>query len=77
MIYPPPNHGACQRMTRFVRCIDNTLAADVLTVGSIYEVLQVKERDGYYVLPFGRFTMARFRPASRGRVRLAPTSWAR
>jgi hypothetical protein len=64
-------------MTRFVRCIDNTLVADVLTVGSIYEVLQVKECDGYHVLPFGRFTMARFRPASRGRVRLAPTSWAR
>jgi hypothetical protein len=51
-------------MTRFVRCIDNTLAADVLTVGRIYEVLQVKERDGYYVLPYGQFTMARFQPVS-------------
>jgi hypothetical protein len=48
-------------MTRFVRCLDNTLAADVLTVGRIYDVLQVKERDGYYLLSSGRFTMARFR----------------
>lgn len=53
-----------QRMTRFVRCIDNTLAKDLLKVGKVYEVLQVKERDGYYVLPLGRFTMARFRPVS-------------
>jgi hypothetical protein len=51
-------------MTRFVRCIDNILAADVLTVGWIYEVLQVKERDGYYVLSLGRFTMTRFEPIS-------------
>jgi hypothetical protein len=51
-------------MVRFVRCIDNTLAADVLSVGTIYEVLQVKARDGYYVLPFGQFTMARFEPVS-------------
>ena len=53
-----------QRMIRFVRCIDNTLAADVLTLGRIYEVLHVKERDGYYELSFGQFTMARFRPVS-------------
>jgi hypothetical protein len=51
-------------MVRFVRCIDNTLAADVLSVGRIYEVLQLKERDGYYVLSFGQFTMARFQPVS-------------
>jgi hypothetical protein len=51
-------------MTRFVRCIDNTLATDVLSVGKIYEVLQIKERDGYYVLSTGQFTMARFQPAS-------------
>ena len=51
-------------MTRFVRCIDNTLATDVLTVGTVYEVVQVKERDGYYVLPYGQFTMARFQPVS-------------
>jgi hypothetical protein len=51
-------------MTRFVRCIDNTLATDVLAVGSVYEVLQVRERDGYYVLPLGKFTMARFQPVS-------------
>ena len=43
-------------MTRFVRCIDNTLATEVLTVGRIYEVLRVKERDGYYVLPSGEYT---------------------
>ena len=51
-------------MIRFVRCIDNTLATDVLTIGRIYEVVQVKERDGYYVLSLGQFTMGRFRPAS-------------
>jgi hypothetical protein len=51
-------------MTRFVRCIDNTLATDILALGTIYEVLQVKERDGYYVLPSGEFTMARFEPVS-------------
>jgi hypothetical protein len=51
-------------MTRFVRCVDNTLAADFLTVGRVYEVLQVKERDGYYVLSLGRFTMTRFEPVS-------------
>jgi len=51
-------------MTRFVRCIDNTLATDVLVVGRVYEVMQVKERDGYYVLSFGQFTMARFEPVS-------------
>ena len=51
-------------MTRLVRCIDNTLAADLLTVGGVDEVLQVKERDGYYVLSFGQFTMARFQPVS-------------
>jgi hypothetical protein len=51
-------------MTRFVRCIDDTLATDVLSVGKIYEVLQVKERDGYFVLSSGQFTMARFQPVS-------------
>jgi hypothetical protein len=51
-------------MIRFARCIDNTLAIDVLTIGRIYEVVQVKERDGYYVLSLGQFTMGRFRPAS-------------
>ena len=51
-------------MTRFVRCIDNTLAVDVLTVGRVYEVLQVKERDGYYVLSLGRFSMTRFQAVS-------------
>lgn len=42
----------------------NTLATDVLTIGRIYEVVQIKERDGYYVLSLGEFTMARFRPVS-------------
>jgi hypothetical protein len=51
-------------MTRFVRCIDNTLATDVLFVGKVYEVMQIRERDGYYVLPLGRFSMARFKPVS-------------
>jgi glycosyltransferase A (GT-A) superfamily protein (DUF2064 family) len=51
-------------MTRFVRCIDNTLAADSLTVGRVYEVLGVNQRDGYYVLSLGRFTMTRFEPVS-------------
>ena len=51
-------------MTRYVRCIDNTLAADVLLVGGVYEVIQIRERDGYYVLPFGQFSMARFEPVS-------------
>ena len=37
-------------MTRFVRCVDNTLADDVLVVGRIYEVMHVNERDGYYAL---------------------------
>jgi glycosyltransferase A (GT-A) superfamily protein (DUF2064 family) len=51
-------------MTRFVRCIDNTMAADFLTVGRVYEVLGVNQRDGYYVLSLGRFTMTRFEPVS-------------
>ena len=52
-------------MTRFVRCVDNTLAGDVLVVGRIYEVMHVNERDGYYALSgLGKFTMARFQPVS-------------
>jgi hypothetical protein len=51
-------------MTRFVRCIDNTLATDVLLVGRVYEVMQIRERDGYYVLPLGQFSMAHFEPVS-------------
>ena len=52
-------------MTRFVRCVDNTLDDDVLVVGRIYEVMHVNERDGYYALSgLGQFTMARFRPVS-------------
>ena len=52
-------------MIRVVRCIDNTLAADILVVGRIYEVSRINERDGYYALAgLGQFTMARFRPVS-------------
>ena len=52
-------------MAIFVRCIDNTLAADVLVVGEIYEVMHINERDGYYELSgLGRFTMTRFKLAS-------------
>ncbi len=52
-------------MTRFVRCRDNILQTDVLTVGEIYEVTEVREHDGYYVLAgLGQFTIARFEPVS-------------
>ena len=48
-------------MAVFVRCIDNTLANDVLSVGEFYEVMHIDERDGLYALSgLGRFTMARF-----------------
>ena len=48
-------------MAIFVRCIDNTLAAHVLVVGEIYEVMHINQRDGYYALSgLGRFSMARF-----------------
>ena len=48
-------------MAIFVRCIDNTLAGDVLVVGEIYEVMHINERDGYYALSgLGPFTMTRF-----------------
>jgi len=54
-------------MAIFVRCIDNTLAADVLAVGEIYEVMHINALDGLYTLSgLGRFTMARFR--CRGRL---------
>ena len=51
-------------MINFVRCIDSTLARDVLKIGKVYEVVKINERDGYYVLPLGRFSMARFEPVS-------------
>ena len=48
-------------MAIFVRCIDNTLVADVLVVGEIYEVTHINERDGLYALSgLDRFTMTRF-----------------
>jgi hypothetical protein len=64
LAYGQSNHAGNHIGERFVRCIDNTLATDVLTIGRIYEVVQIKERDGYYVLSLGEFTMARFRPVS-------------
>jgi hypothetical protein len=59
-IVAPDNPGRAMA-TRFVRCIDNAFASDVLSVGEIYEVMHINERDGYYALSgLGRFTMARF-----------------
>ena len=59
----PDNPG--RAMAIFVRCIHNTLAADVLVVGEIYEVMHINERDGYYALSgLGRFTMTRFKLVS-------------
>jgi hypothetical protein len=56
-------------MAIFVRCIDNTLAADVLVVGEIYEVMHINERDGLYALSgLGRFTMTRFKLVSAAEV---------
>jgi hypothetical protein len=56
-------------MAIFVRCIDNTLAADVLVVGEIYEVMHINERDGLYALSgLGRFTMTRFEIVSAAEV---------
>ncbi|WGR91699.1 hypothetical protein MTX26_14955 [Bradyrhizobium sp. ISRA443] len=44
-----------------VRCIDNTLQRNTLTVGHIYEVTKVHERDDYYELgSLGRFSRSRF-----------------
>ena len=61
-------------MAIFVRCIDNTLAADVLVVGEIYEVMHINERDGYYALSgLGRFTMARFELVSAAEVGYWPS----
>ena len=56
-------------MAIFVRCIDNTLAAHVLVVGEIYEVMHINQRDGYYALSgLGRFTMTRFELVSAAEV---------
>ena len=61
-------------MAIFVRCIDNTLAADVLYVGEIYEVMHVNERDDYYALSgLGRFTMTRFELVSAAEVGYWPS----
>ena len=56
-------------MAVFVRCIDNTLANDVLSVGEFYEVMHIDERDGLYALSgLGRFTMTRFELVSAAEV---------
>ena len=61
-------------MAIFARCIDNTLAADVLVVGEIYEVMHINERDGYYALSgLGRFTMTRFELVSAAEVGYWPS----
>jgi hypothetical protein len=60
---------AGRAMGIFVRCIDNTLATDVLVVGEIYEVMHINERDGLYALSgLGRFTMTRFEIVSAAEV---------
>ena len=61
-------------MAVFVRCIDNTLANDVLSVGEFYEVMHIDERDGLYALSgLGRFTMTRFELVSAAEVGYRPS----
>jgi hypothetical protein len=44
-----------------VRCVDNTLQRDLLSLGRVYEVTRVHERDGYYELGgLGCFSASRF-----------------
>jgi hypothetical protein len=44
-----------------VRCVDNTLQRDRLSLGRVYEVTRNLERDGYYELSgLGRFSRSRF-----------------
>ena len=44
-----------------VRCVDNTLQRDTLSLGRVYEVTRDIERDGYYELSgLGRFSRSRF-----------------
>ncbi|NEV01688.1 hypothetical protein FNJ47_39455 [Bradyrhizobium sp. UFLA 03-164] len=51
--------------TLHVRCVDNTLQRDILSVGRIYEVTKVHARDGYYEIGgLGRFSQSRFEPLS-------------
>ena len=53
-----------------VRCIDNTLQRNTLSVGRVYEVTRTHERDDYYELSgLGRFSQSRFeivQPESTG-----------
>ena len=48
---------------RFVRCKDNTLAREALSIGRIYEV--GGERFGNYMVLGHWFTKARFEPVTR------------
>jgi len=44
-----------------VRCVDNTLQRDRLSLGRVYEVTKVHDRDGYYELGgLGCFSSSRF-----------------
>ena len=44
-----------------VRCVDNTLQRDTLSLGRVYDVTRDIERDGYYELGgLGRFSRSRF-----------------
>ena len=44
-----------------VRCVDNTLQRDLLSLGRTYEVTRVLDRDGYFELgALGRFSCSRF-----------------
>jgi hypothetical protein len=44
-----------------VRCVDNTLQRNTLSMGRIYEVTRDLKRDGYYELGgLGRFSRSRF-----------------
>jgi len=73
-IVAPDNPGRAMA-TRSVRCIDNTLVNDVLSVGEIYEVMHIDERDGVYALSgLGRFTMARFKVVSAAEAGYWPSS---
>ena len=44
-----------------VRCVDNTLQRDTLSLGRVYDVTGDSERGGYYELSgLGRFSRSRF-----------------
>jgi hypothetical protein len=62
-----PKHDPLRRhrLEHWRPAFNNTLANDVLSVGEIYEVMHINEREGYYALSgLGRFTMTRFKLVS-------------